>query len=181
MLHNQLVQFGRDVLRLPDWSAQNLEILLRPWPGNITFPHSGLGIDLHGCTLHLLTSWRAFTCSVPHLCLAQVQRDACMDPQLPLQQLVNVPHPVRAADDMDVVKERKQLLVLLQLLRNGHQRTICPKLSNIGIVASPCSPPSPCWMSWTTPSSFPQTRGRTTKKGTDEGQELCTILHVTET
>ena len=104
VLRNQLVQFGRDALTLPDWSAQNLETLLRPWPGNITFPRSGLGIDLHGCTLHLLTSWRAFTCSVPHLCLAQVQRDACMDPQLPLQQLVNVPHPVWVADDTDVVQ-----------------------------------------------------------------------------
>ena len=46
-----------------------------------------------------------------------------MVPQLPLQQLVHVP-PVRVADDTNVVKERKQLLDLLQLLRNGHQRTM---------------------------------------------------------
>ena len=47
-----------------------------------------------------------------------------MEPQLRLQQLVNVPHPVRVANDINVVEERKQLLVLLQLLRNGHQRTM---------------------------------------------------------
>ena len=40
------------------------------------------------------------------------------------------------------------------------QPRCCPKLTNKGISASPCSPPSPCWSVWVSPASSSEVRGR---------------------
>ena len=65
-------------------------------------------------------------------------------------------HSVWEACGADVVMEREQMFAVFQILLNCIECTVLPKANIRGIRASPCSPPSPWWMVWMSPTSSSQ-------------------------
>ena len=77
---------------------------------------------------------------VPNACFALVLTDLRVAPQLFSQKVVHFHCPVRAADDFQLVQEREPTRNLAATAINA---ACCPRLNNMGINGSPCSPPSP--------------------------------------
>ena len=63
---------------------------------------------------------------------------------------VNVCDPFRHAHHIDIIQETKTRSPSRRRSWIASKALCCPRANNMGIKGSPCSPPSPCGMSWET-------------------------------
>ena len=91
-------------------------------------------------------------CFVPQLGLAVVHADLGVSPQFDSHQPVDRCNSCRLARDVQIIQECEQTFASLQLPCDRSECPLLPKLNNKGISASPCSPPSPCWTVWVSPT-----------------------------
>ena len=105
-------------------------------------PHSGIRVDNLSSPLQTIAHRRRDACTNPHLCLAHVDSDARVPP-----------------GEVETLRtcHRGMGKGVRQATNNGQHPPdlgVCPRENNNGIIASPCSPPSPWEVVWISPRSF---------------------------
>ena len=155
----QRLVLGREHLQL-----RCHEILVTQRSSQILMPrrHEGNSSDPppHHCRricnccgpLQLITSWGLLACCIPDLGFSLVDTNSRLGPQTLFQDPVHLPHALWHGDCVNVVQECQQEFSLVQLFLHLQQRRVLAQENNNGIIASPCSPPSPCLMVCTLPA-----------------------------
>ena len=112
-------------------------------------PDSCCGICILCCCRQLVTPVRDETASIPDVCLPVVHEYSGMSPQL----FPQLNCALRGCDHEQIVEETKSRSLPSNLSEIAVKTACCPRLNNMGMRGSLCSPPSPCRMWWTPPRS----------------------------
>ena len=104
-------------------------------------PHSGVGVDSLSGPFQTIAHNGPGSCTIPQLCLAHVDSDACILPQRHLKEVVDRARPVRWRQRK--CHPRTQGVLLVSSDGPPPREHSVGRGNNNGIIASPCSPPSP--------------------------------------
>ena len=94
--------------------SQDFDSLLEKWQTIISFPNDSSWSGQLGRPCQCLHALKNHTPAVPHLRLAVVHPDVRVGENFLFQNLVDVQHPFKSRNNIDVVEENKHLLSVAQ-------------------------------------------------------------------
>ena len=153
VVRNLLLKKPLDIRWMSKRNSQHLESLLIRVQTGVSSPHHCLRRDVRCLPLQSGAIGWIGAAFVPHLCLACVQGDSAFVPQMDTKEVVDCSHPVWFADHVKIVQISEQSFSLPQTCRDRTQCRVLARQKSSGIKGSPCSPPSPCGIEWTSPTS----------------------------
>ena len=126
------LQLCQRVLGTAHWNTKNNEALDARLKKNVPSPHDCSGIFTPGNLLQSMTTSGIDPTLVPDGCLALVQCDPRLVPQVGGQRVVDVYHSVWLRCHIEVVVKGEQVFAPAQLSGHGHQSSVLPQTEEEG-------------------------------------------------